>query len=82
MAFDPWGTATGIVAAIFGGLGLRFFKRIDELETDVAELKEALKLQGAAYDRFVDGTVKDLKRTVRELYAKAHPRALPPISDD
>lgn len=82
MAFDPIGAATTALAGIFGWLGLRFFKRIDELEKRINDLELAIELQGAAHDQYVKGTIKDLKRTVRDLYSKAHPHALPPLSDD
>jgi len=82
MAFDPWPTVTGMLGSVGGWLGLRYFKKIELMEKRLRELEAAFLLQGEAHDRFVDGPVKDLRRIVRALHAKAYPHAVNPISDD
>jgi len=64
MAFDPWPTITTMLGSLAGWLGLRYFKKIETMQKQLAELEAAFKLQGEAHDQFVDNTVKDLKLKV------------------
>lgn len=82
MAIDPWPTLTGMVGTVAGWFGLRYFRKFEAMEKRLEELEAALKQQAEAHDRFVDGSVKDLKRTVISLWKRAHPHVECPVSGD
>jgi len=74
MVAGQLGAIAAILVSIFGWLALRFIKRIDEIENNSKDHAKALDSHG--------DTILDLKRTVRALYKRAYPQAVPPISDD
>jgi len=74
MAIDPWPTVTGMVGTIASWLGLRYFRKIDKLVQENADLKEAVRIHGEH--------IHDLERTIVAIWKHAFPRSICPISSD